>query len=182
MRDSLTVAVASLRDVRREAERGALYAVLDACDEPRVLTKVRELGPTNAASLYRGRAEDDLAAIAPYLARVSPAMLDWIGQTFWTDPWGIFAVYDGDLESLRTHLRKFLLVTAPNGDSWYFRFYDPRVLSKFLPTCDDAQLDEIFGSVGAYGWVDLDTYGVALVKSRRVQAAREKPRIVVTPS
>jgi Domain of unknown function (DUF4123) len=36
------------------------------------------------------------------------------------------------LIELRRHLRKFLLVRSPNGNSVFFRFYDPQSLAHLL--------------------------------------------------
>jgi hypothetical protein len=154
----------NIASLAQHAERGALYAVLDACDEPRVPAKVRELGSHCAVSLYRGPAEEDLSAIAPYLVAVDDEVLAWIGSALWSSPWGIFAVTDAPLEDVRTHFRRFLLVDAPDGDKWYFRFYDPRVLPRFLATCDSAQLSDFFGPVSTFGWTDPETYGVDLAR------------------
>ena len=40
---------------------------------------------------------------------------------------------------------------GPDDEALYFRFYDPRVLESFLPTCSEEQLDEFFGSLTALG-------------------------------
>ena len=175
---------ANVASLLPDAERGALHAVLDACDEPRVVDKVRALGPGLAVSLYRGAAEFDLAAIAPYLVQVTPDVLQWLTATIWTDPWGIFAISEAPIDTLRTHFRKFLLVDAPDGDAWYFRFYDPRVLARWLPACDEAQLGEFFGPVSSYGWTSMETYGVTLAARKWFEpalstpAAPARPRIV----
>ncbi len=180
MPDLMTTRSVSVTDLGREAERGALYAVLDACDEPSVPLRVAELGPALAVSLYRPPAEQELAAIAPYLVRLLPTTLLWLAETLWTDPWGIFAVSDADIQVVRAHFRKCLLVDGPDGDTWYFRFYDPRVLAKFLPTCDAPQLTEFFGPVSAYGVTDLETYGVTLVTRRWLETPTpSKPRVTV---
>ena len=186
MTDLIALGAASVSGLWPDAERGVLYAILDACDEPRVVTRVRELGPGLAVSLYRPPAEEDLAAIAPYLVQVTPGLLHWIGETLWTAPWGIFLVSESPLDELRTHFRRFLLVDGPDGDEWYFRFYDPRVLAAFLPTCDAAQLTAFFGPVLRYAWTDLETYGVTVASQRWFEpaahaqpvAAPLKPRIV----
>ncbi|MEO8225886.1 MAG: DUF4123 domain-containing protein [Gemmatimonadota bacterium] len=181
MVELVSTRVVSVTTLAADAGLGALYAVLDACDEPRVPAKVRELGPELAMSLYRGSAESDLAAIAPYLVRVTPDVLRWITESFWGDPWGIFAVSDAPIEELRTHFRKFLLIEAPDGDSWYFRFYDPRVLAKWLPGCDHAQLSEFLGPVSSYAWTDTETYGVTFASQNwfeQTPVPPAKPRIV----
>ena len=179
MTDLLATNAVALNQLRQDAARGSLYAVLDACDEPRVPRKVRELGPARAVSLYRGPAEEDLSAIAPYLVQVGNAELDWIAGSLWTAAWGIFALSQAGLEPLRTHFRKFLLVDAPDGDRWYFRFYDPRVLARFLPTCDAPQLADFLGPVAAYGWTAPD-YGVTLARPRTFEAAPPaRPRVTL---
>jgi hypothetical protein len=35
----------------------------------------------------------------------------------------------------------------------YFRFYDPRVLRDFLPTCNMRQAPEMFGGIGSF-WLE----------------------------
>jgi hypothetical protein len=39
------------------------------------------------------------------------------------------------------------MVRTDAGERLLFRFYDPRVLGEFLPTCEAAQLREMFGPV-----------------------------------
>jgi Domain of unknown function (DUF4123) len=177
MPELITSAVASVAELRQVAARGGLCAILDACDEPRVPIRVAALG-SDAAPLYQGKAQEELWAIAPYLVRVDPDALMWITESLWTDPWGVFVISDAPLEAVRTHFRRFLLVDAPDGGQWYFRFYDPRVLAKFLPTCDAAQVTDFFGPVEAFGWVDLDTYGVTLTRQKWFDpGVANKPRI-----
>lgn len=141
----------TLDDLRGEAAASRLYAILDACDAPAVPLKCAEVGPERAACLYRGSAEASYWAIAPYLVAVDEELLEWIAAELWTEPWGIFVVSDADLEGVRRHFRRFLLVQAPDGEQWYFRFYDPRVLAVFLPTADAGQLHELFQEVSAFG-------------------------------
>ena len=37
-----------------------------------------------------------------------------------------------------------------DGREMYFRFYDPRVLGAFLPTCSAEQIRQMFGPVSSY--------------------------------
>lgn len=139
------------KSLRNVVERGELYAVLDACDEPCVPLLVEGLGDALSVSLYRSEAEEEYSDIAPYLVRVSDArLLEWIIQFSVTEGWGIFIMTTLPLEVLRTHLRKFLKVRDPEGKHLYFRFYDPRVLEMFLPTCDATQLEQFYGKVQTY--------------------------------
>ena len=40
-------------------------------------------------------------------------------------------------------------VADEDGQTFFFRFYDPRVLRAFLPTCSPSQLTDFFGPVRA---------------------------------
>jgi hypothetical protein len=168
----LQTRTASLEELRELAAAGRLYAVVDACDTPAVPEKARELGEARAVSLYRGTADEQYWAFAPYLFAVDGDVLDWIVADLWTEPWGIFAVADGDIEAVRRHFRRFLLVQAPNGEQWYFRFYDPRVIAGFLPSFSREQLSILYGVVSAYGTAgaggDLKLWSPAFTPSRPI--------------
>ncbi|MEN8446404.1 MAG: DUF4123 domain-containing protein, partial [Cyanobacteria bacterium J06555_13] len=64
--------------------------------------------------------------------------------------WGIFLESFDTLEELQTHLRDLLLVKDETGRSLHFRFYDPRVLRTYLPTCNAAELATFFGPVARF--------------------------------
>ncbi len=52
--------------------------------------------------------------------------------------------------SYQNQNRRFLRIKTDDGQQLYFRYYDPRVLSIFLPTCDASQLQEFFGPVNQF--------------------------------
>jgi hypothetical protein len=157
---TLRIRDGSLRDLQKMAGEAHLHAILDACNEPAVPPKVTELGPERAVSLYRGRAEHEQWAVAPYLAQVDQGLLEWITKALWQKPWGVLAVAECDLETLRKHFRRFLRVEDPEGEIMYFRFYDPRILAAFLPTCTTEELKTFFGPVKAYAVGDPEGEGV----------------------
>jgi hypothetical protein len=45
----------------------------------------------------------------------------------------------------------FLIVEDPDGEEMYFRFYDPRVLRKFLPVCSTLRVAPALRSIETYG-------------------------------
>ncbi len=52
---------------------------------------------------------------------------------------------------MRRHLRRFLLVEDDEtGERFFFRFYDPRTLRVFLPTCTPRQREDFFGEVACW--------------------------------
>ncbi|MEO8448203.1 MAG: DUF4123 domain-containing protein [Gemmatimonadota bacterium] len=168
--------------IRRWAEAGRLRAVVDACDAPGVWHRARDVGERGAVSLYKGRAEEDLAAIAPYLFDVDELTYEWITSTLWPTPWGFFVLSDEPLEALRQHYRKFLVAETPEGDQWYFRFYDPRVLEAYLPTCTSSELADFFGPARAVGFTNPATYGVTVMMRPEAASGVERAQPVVVRS
>ena len=45
------------------------------------------------------------------------------------------------------------MVYDEDGKPLYFRYYDPRVLRVYLPTCNESELKTVFGPVTHY-WVE----------------------------
>ena len=172
----LTTRTASLEELRELAAAGRLYAVIDACDTPAVPEKARELGDARAVSLYRGTADEQYWAFAPYLFAVDGELLDWIVAELWSEPWGIFAVADADLEAVRRHFRRFLLVQSPEGEQWYFRFYDPRVLRTFLQGANRSELSELLASVASFGIGNADEKKIELISLVPIRSIRIRRR------
>ena len=123
-----------------------LYALLDAANEPSVL-KVLFESKEEYASLFEGVAGAQLTHFAPYLVRLpkeSP-LLETLVQKGWGKNWGVFLTSSKQLQDLRSHFRQFLMVKMPDGAQAYFRFYDPRVLRVYLPTCLPEEAAQFFG-------------------------------------
>ncbi|MBI3776137.1 MAG: DUF4123 domain-containing protein [Gammaproteobacteria bacterium] len=116
--------------------------------------------------LYRGEIPDDLAQVAPYLVALnrSDEFTAWIVQQGWGNAWGIFARVDSmiNMTEVRKHFRTFLKVEFPDGKSRYFRYYDPRVLFDYLPTCNRDELSKLFGPTITSYVVEAEEQNVAL--------------------
>jgi hypothetical protein len=125
-----------------------LYVLLDASREPSVLKVILE-SKEEYQSLYEGPQGAQLAHFAPYLVRVpqKSSLLDILVHQAWSKSWGVFVTCDMPLKDLRTHFRHFLTVKLPDGQQVYFRYYDPRVLRLFLPTCLPEETTQFFGPV-----------------------------------
>jgi hypothetical protein len=68
----------------------------------------------------------------------------------WGHAWGIWLVSAAPFDEIRHHLRRFLCVQDEAGRRLLFRYYDPVVLARFLPTCTAAELTELFGPIDAF--------------------------------
>jgi hypothetical protein len=134
------------------SEREPLYAVLDAARDDRVLQLLRESVEMHR-SLYDGVEGEALDDVAPYLVRLPSGsrLLEQLVEEGWGGSWGIYLTSTASPTALRRHLRRFLVVAnEATGREVYFRFYDPRVLRVFLPTCSTLQLGELFGEVRTF--------------------------------
>jgi len=133
------------------SEGESTYAILDGASVPGLLEKLA-VAPEEHACLYRGELEPDLAHTAPYLVKLRPEspLTEWILGEGWGQHWGIFAITPASLEAFRRHLRGFLRVRDHKGQILYFRYYDPRVLSVYLPTCNIRELRFVFGPATSY--------------------------------
>jgi hypothetical protein len=138
-------------------EGSHLYAILDGARNPGIYPAVCESGAAYTC-LYRGELDDDLATAAPYLLRLEKnhPFTERLATDGWGDSWGIFLRSAVDLRALRRHFRKFLMVYGPDAQPLYFRYYDPRVLRTYLPTCNAAELEIMFGPVASYMVEDED--------------------------
>lgn len=127
------------------------YAVLDGASASGLLEKLYSLLP-EFVCLYSGELEPDMAEVAPYLVRLDPEseFTEWLIAKGWGDHWGIFAVSRSDLPAMRRHFRSLLVVYDTSGNPLRFRYYDPRVLRVYLPTCNAGELATIFGPVSYY--------------------------------
>ena len=123
-----------------------VYTILDGASVDGLVEHLEE-HTLNFACLYRGELEPDLAEVAPYLVELTPGseFTNWVISQGWGKHWGIFAVSEQSLSVVRRHFRRFLRVKSPEGKVLYFRYYDPRVLRTYLPTCNDTETRFIFG-------------------------------------
>jgi hypothetical protein len=129
----------------------ANYILLDSARMDSEMATARELNPEHTC-LYEGDSERFLGVVAPWLFAFEENTLfsTWIAENAQKNNWGIFFRSVEEPIKLYRHLRKFLIVSTEDGRELYFRFYDPRVLRVFLPTCDRDQLREFFGPIEAF--------------------------------
>lgn len=137
------------------------YILLDAARMNGDIHGARELNPDHSC-LYEGDSERFLSAVAPWLFSMLPGspFAKWITEHGTAQSWGVFLTCQEDPVKLYKHLRNFLIVKGEDGHEVYFRYYDPRVLRIFLPTCEREQLREFFGPIGTFAAEDTDGFVV----------------------
>jgi len=135
-----------------------VYCVLDGARDPEILKWLR-LSGLKFSCLYSGQLTPSLEAAAPYLVQLtptSPATRELL-ERGWGRAWGIFIFAPAALPmpTIRLHLKKFLRVRTEDKKLLMFRYYDPRVLSVFLPTCTGEEFTKFLGPLNRL-LVELD--------------------------
>lgn len=133
-------------------EGESLCAMLDGASVPELLERFDADPSLEVECLLDGELEPDMAEVAPYLVRLDPGseFAEWVVGTGWGQHWGSFVVTRKSFLTLRDHLRALSIIYRADGTPLYFRYYDPRVLRIFLPTCSPQQLKQMFGPVDAF--------------------------------
>jgi len=128
-----------------------LYAILDTARDIKIYALLLNCKEEHQ-SLYEGQEGAKLSQVAPYLVRLKQdsLLLETLVREGWGQNWGVYLTCTREFQEVRKHFRHFLEVQLPDGKQVYFRFYDPRVLRVFLPTCTPEDTTQIFGLVQNY--------------------------------
>lgn len=143
-------------DIRKFTEtlissRARSYCILDGAAVPDLPKRLYEMDPPNYA-LIAGELTPDMVHVAPYLAIMIPdeRFTKWVLQNGIGKNQGIFVQTRYSLTEMRRHFRALMTVHDEEGNPMLFRFYDPRVFRKFLPSCDAEQVTTFFGKVDTF--------------------------------
>jgi hypothetical protein len=137
-----------------------VWAILDCARDPKIWLALLE-SRLEFRCLYAGKLPRALEMNAPQLVELFPTsrlLQRWLDEG-WGQAWGVFVRID-DPANLRHHLRKFLKVQDEDGRRLLFRYYDPRVLRAYLPTCTPAETSFVFGPITAWIVEAEDATGV----------------------
>lgn len=131
--------------------KSRLWAVLDGARDSGIF-RALDLLERDYCCLYAGKLDPRLARAAPYLVRLEKGdpFSDFLLDEGWGCNWGTFLRTRTSYAELRKNLRTFLRVKDESGRRMIFRWYDPRVLRVYLPTCSAGELRTVFGPVDCY--------------------------------
>lgn len=130
--------------------RDRVYGVIDAAQDIDFVADLKARG-YQLTSLFVGPDAWQLLGVAPYLFVANPnaeALADW-DQRFAASI-GVLIVSSAPVEQVFAHLRSIFIVQDESGGEFFFRFYDPRVLKTYLPTCTNDELSTVFGPIDAF--------------------------------
>jgi hypothetical protein len=128
----------------------SVWAILDCARDERIYDALRT-SRLDHLCLYSGRLPREVEVSAPYLVEVAPTytFTPRLIEMGWGNSWGVFLRIK-DAVNLRHHLRGFLRVRDESGRILIFRYYDPRVLRAYLPTCRPDELRTVFGPIDSF--------------------------------
>jgi Domain of unknown function (DUF4123) len=137
--------------------RRDIWMILDGARDSRIFSMLLECR-LEYLCLYSGSLTPELEMAAPYLVQLDYEHRDtrrFIRQA-WGNSWGVFLRCDSHKDRLRRHLRTLLVARDTRGNRLVFRYYDPRVLRVYLPTCTPEEVSEVFGPIQCF-WAEDQT-------------------------
>jgi hypothetical protein len=132
-----------------------VWMIVDSARDRRIFGLLLECFYSSLSSLFAMPLPPQLESVAPYLVpldRDDRKTRKFLSNA-WGNNWGIFLGCDTSQERLRRHLRTFVSVRDPRGRRLLFRYYDPRILRTYLPTCTTDELEYLFGPVECF-WIE----------------------------
>ncbi|ABC31107.1 conserved hypothetical protein [Hahella chejuensis KCTC 2396] len=131
------------------------YAILDCAIDNRLYPAIKRSGCQHS-SLFWPHAGETLLSASPHVVTLTSRFASWVFEQGWGKGWGIYLASNKSLQDVVRHFRRVSKVRGPNHENWYFRYYDPRILREFLPTCDEGQLEKLMGEIGEFWMEDED--------------------------
>jgi hypothetical protein len=138
--------IPSNRDVRM---------VIDCARDPRIFGLMLECFYTRHTCLFSGPISPQMQVVAPYILDIEyddKKTEKFIRET-WGKNWGFFLKSDTRSDRLIRHLRRLLMVRDYTNRLLMFRYYDPRILRRYLRTCTVEELRTFYGPIQAF-WVE----------------------------
>ena len=141
--------LAGLRQVREP-----VFLLIDCARDGKILPLLGEHA-ADAQTLFNG---PDLGAMIPFSPHLvafekEGKLIEDLLVEGWGKPWMVFVLSREPFSTLREHLRELLMAENPDGKQVFFRYYDPRILRRFLPVCTPAETRQFFGPVVQF-WVE----------------------------
>lgn len=132
-----------------------LYMIIDAAQDSRIYPTIRAAKRTFSC-LYDGwSTPEPLKSVAPYMLKVRKAdeFTLWCLMEGFKKSWLLFfAAPEKTLDDMRLHFKRLSFVKSSQGKKMLFRYYDPRVLRTYIPTCTTEERQFIFKDIQSF-WI-----------------------------
>jgi len=122
------------------------YAIIEGARVVNLSTMLEASG-LEYDCLFNGGAYDEMKEVAPWIVRLEPDNVftrnlftaSDAGWHLWRKNPGIYVRSSASLTEVRSHFRKFTKVQDEAGKWFYFRFWDPFVLTAYAAAISDKQ-------------------------------------------
>lgn len=147
-----------------------LYGIADSARDAELASYAFRVYMEERRWLFEDYAAPHMGPVAPYLVSIAYRAQYPYRRSDHLDVWadrlgtnaGILLLTRADPKPLWRHLRAMFRVRDEAGEEFYFRYYDPRVLRVYLPTCNAEETRLFFGPVETF-LVESETPGRLLV-------------------
>lgn len=139
-----------------------IFALVDAARDKGIYDRLAA-ADNKILPLFSGSKASELALVGPYLAHLEngDALAQWLAEKGWGKSWGVYCLSSESIDKLKRHFYSMLKVFDEEGNCMFFRYYDPRVLRVYLPTCNAAELQLFFGPVDRF-YAEAEEEGVTM--------------------
>jgi len=123
------------------------YLIYDAAiNGPYTLMILQKYYPVHE-SLFKNTKDEQLYDVGPWLFEIDDQLKKNIANELLISLQSTLLIQSKEKFNLvGDHCRKFIYQTI-NDREYFFRFWDARVIKKFLPDCDKKQITDFFGPI-----------------------------------
>ena len=137
-------------------DKPQVHMLIDGATDMTLSTRIR-FGKLQYDCLFGEPLSQHLRAAAPYLVHLSagsPQTCDLLGLSA-NAPLCVFVTAPPIISTrqLRLHFKKLLWVHDERGRQLYFRYYDPRVLAAYWPSCSAEERVQLLGPGHQLHWL-----------------------------
>ncbi len=133
-----------------QAEKDAcnLFGIVDSARNDEVF-RYLVIGDVQYKSLFQDTMDIQSFGVSGFLVecKKESQLFQWMTSEAWGDSFSIFFTSKSSYDELFSHFQKFNRVFLEGDDVVLFRYYDPRVLRTYLPTCNKEEIEIFFGAV-----------------------------------
>ncbi len=155
------------------------YLVLDSIRIPDLLSECYKQESPIMEQLYKGTAFEPLLDISPIILEVSPenpVFTRWLTEPEYSSS-GILIQSNENLDAVIQHLQHIMQITPPQGLPRLFRFYSPRIFSRWVDILAPIELERFSGPISRFAWhtPDQPDTNPQEIKSVELQPASHIP-------
>ncbi|RLD61572.1 MAG: hypothetical protein DRJ05_02350 [Bacteroidetes bacterium] len=143
--------VADFLFANSEKEGCKLYGIVDSAKNDDVF-RFLATGDVKYRSLFDGTMDVQSFGVSGFLVECEKESLlfEWMTTEAWGDSCCIFFTSKSSFDEVFVHFQKFNRVYLEGNEVVLFRYYDPRVLRIYLPTCNRNETKTFFGEVKSF--------------------------------